>query len=199
MSSSEKPGAEERSSAIHGGFPASLQRMAIKAEEGSQLRHPVEDEEWRRRLRAVQGVVDHVDAPEFTRIASHIARLIDDLDPLMTVYCGLTCPTCTDRCCDGRKVFFNRTDLIYQVALGEVSVPGQTRAQEGLECRYLGTKGCRLKRRIRPYVCVWFFCEPQVELLEQEPVRLQRRVTDTLQEIRRCRLILESLYEACPA
>lgn len=193
--SSRYPGTKAGRFSILEGLSGSLNRIAVKSEESSELRHPVTDEEWQRRLAAVREAIVQCDGPYFTRLAEHIAQLIDGLDPWMTKCCGLTCPTCSDRCCEGRKIFYNRTDLIYQAALGQVRVPGQTREQEGLECRYFSRNGCLLNRGIRPYVCVWYLCEPQVELLKLEPVREQRRITETLQEIRRARLLLESLYE----
>lgn len=175
--------------------PVLLKHSSLKAEETSELRRPLEDVEWRRLFKVIWEAVVQSLSPDFTRVADHIGRLIHHLDPLMTAYCRQTCPTCGDPCCEGRKVFFNHTDLVYLAVLGETSVPGQTRTREGQACRYLGREGCRLSRLIRPYVCVWYLCEPQMELLRGEPARLQRNITETLQEIRRSRLLLEALCE----
>ncbi len=177
--------------------PDHLRCIPLKSEETSRLRHPMEDAEWRRLFITVHEVVSKTRESDFKLIAEHIARLILHLDPLMTAYCERTCPTCVDPCCDGRKVFFNHTDLVYLAILGETAVPGQTRSGAGDPCRYLSPVGCRLSRRIRPYVCTWFLCEAQMELLQGESARLQRSVTATLKEIRESRLLLESLYEAC--
>jgi hypothetical protein len=171
--------------------------MIVKAEECPHLRRPLEDEEWRDHFDAIRKTIANADEAVFKRLADHIRRLIDELNPLMTTYCSVTCPTCNDRCCEGLKVFFNRTDLIYLAASGEKVVLGQTRTREGERCRYLGEAGCLLSRRVRPYVCVWFLCEPQVALLGLESARRQRAVTKTLLEIREARLILESLHELC--
>jgi hypothetical protein len=155
------------------------------------------DDEWRHLHTTVCDTVTRICIPHFKLIAERIARLILRLDPLMTDYCGRTCPTCIDPCCDGREVFFNHTDLVYLAILGETAVPGQTRTRSGEPCRYLSPEGCRLSRRSRPYVCTWFFCEAQMGLLQGESARLQRSVAATLREIRQSRLLLESLYEAC--
>jgi hypothetical protein len=170
-------------------------RASEKCGETALLRHPLEDAEWRLRFQIIHDRVRRSGDPAFSRIAEHIAALIHRLDPLMTAYCRATCPGCPDPCCHGRKVFFNLTDLIHLAVLGEAGVPGQTRTSEGLPCRYLGPKGCGLSRRARPYVCVWFLCEPQMERLRQEPIPIQRAFTAVLQEIRRARLLLEALYE----
>lgn len=177
--------------------PDHLRCMPLKSEETSRLRHPMEDAEWGRLLITVHEVVSKTRESDFKLVAGHIARLILRLDPLMTAYCERTCPTCVDPCCDGREVFFNHTDLVYLAILAETAVPGQTRSGAGEPCRYLSPMGCRLSRRIRPYVCTWFLCEAHMELLQGESARLQRSVTATLKEIRQSRLLLESLYEAC--
>lgn len=172
-------------------------RACLKREETSLLRRPLEDDEWRGAFKSIQETISQGGADAFTRIGEHIADLIRAIDPVMAGYCRLTCPACADPCCNGRKVFFNRTDLIYLASIGEMGVPGQTRCGEGQPCRYLDGDGCRLSRRMRPYVCVWFLCEPHMELLRGEPPRFQRSFTETLQEIRRARLVLETLYEEC--
>lgn len=177
--------------------PDLLLRASLKCEEASLFRHPMDDDEWRGTCRRIQEVVLLTGGDAFPRIGGHIAGLIQAVDPLMTAYCRLTCPACSDPCCNGRKVFFNRADLIYLAAIGETGVPGQTRCGQGHPCRYLCGDGCRLSRRTRPYVCVWFLCEPQMELLQGEPARFQRSFTETLQEIRHARLMLEALFEEC--
>jgi hypothetical protein len=37
----------------------------------------------------------------------------------MDRYCRLTAADCTDRCCEGREIFYNRTDLLYLAVLSE--------------------------------------------------------------------------------
>lgn len=177
--------------------PDLLLRALSRGGETSLLRRPLADDEWQGCLATVREVVVLGGAEVFNGIGERIAGLIQAIDPVMTEYCRRTCPRCADPCCNGRKVFFNRTDLIYLAAIGETSVPGQTRSRPDHPCRYLGVEGCGLSRRLRPYVCVWFFCEPQMELLQAESPRFQRRITDALQEIRQARLVLETLYEEC--
>ncbi len=188
---------QSESAIVERTLSAQLRRTSLKTEETSMLRHPLDDVEWRRIFGAVGQAVRSAGEPGFRVIAEHIAGLILRLDPLMTSYCRQTCPTCPDPCCNGRKVFFNLTDVVYLAVLGKEAVPGQTRSQAGRPCRYLSGEGCRLSRLLRPYVCTWFLCEAQMALLQAEPVRFQRGITETLTEIRQARLLLESLYEEC--
>lgn len=173
----------------------SLPPSPPKTEESSRLRHPMKDEDWHAAAALVRQALANFD-PERVRCAvDAIVECIARLDGLMDRFCALTCPSCQDPCCHGGKVFFNLADLITLTARDKPIPPGQTRTASGLPCRYLGPRGCALDRFSRPYVCVWFLCEPQMELLNQEPLRVQRDVIHMLQTIRTQRLWLETFYE----
>ena len=167
-----------------------------KTEESSWYREPMTDLQWQTICRGLQGQLRKLDQHQIQWLARQVYQGIHWLDPHMNAYCQATCPTCGDPCCDGRKVFFNRVDLLYLASLGDVGPPiGQTRTEPGAMCRYLGPTGCLLARMQRPYVCVWFLCEPQMELLNATPGSFQRQLINVLTNIRSCRLKLESLFE----
>jgi len=132
------------------------------------------------------------------RVAREIEVGITFLDPVMTRYCEATCPSCNDPCCGGRAVFFNRADLLFQLALGMEPPPGQTRTRPGDPCRYLGPGGCALSRTRRPYVCVWFLCEPQMELFSLERPAFQRELIRALENLRALRIELDGFCSASP-
>lgn len=166
--------------------------------ETSELREPMEEEVWQGALRTLEeSLLPH--GPRARALALRIEAAIASLDPLMARYCDATCPACIDPCCDGRAVFFNRTDLLVQLALGMKPPLGQTRGRPGDPCRYLTAKGCALSRMSRPYVCVWFFCEPQMELFSQERPAFQRGIIRTLESIRTLRIELDVLCGRPPA
>jgi hypothetical protein len=152
---------------------------------------------WREAVKAIECELSELDQEKVQKSMHHITWGIEWLDPIMDRYCGETCPACDDPCCTGHKVFFNQADLLYLTALKSKIPPGQTRSRPTQACRYLGAKGCRLSRFHRPYVCVWFLCDAQMELLNCEPNDFQRHFIGTLQKIRMHRLALESLYERC--
>lgn len=164
-------------------------------EESSVFRRPLTDDEWADVVRRVAERLNTLDTDTLRDAASRIEAAIQWLDPIMDRYCGLTCPTCDDSCCTGQRVFFNRADIITLVLLQGDFPPGQTREAEGDSCRYLGPTGCRLPRGRRPYVCVWFLCDPQMSLFQDESASFQRDFVRVLQEIRQARLVLESHYE----
>lgn len=169
---------------------------APKLEESSCHQHPMGDERWREVLSDFRSKLQTLDRVRTKYLERAIRERIEWLDPIMTWYCRLTCGECPDPCCHARKIFFNRTDMLYLACSDLPAPPGQTRTQAGNPCRYLGVDGCGLSRTGRPYVCVWFLCEPQMELLQHEPVGFQRQLAKVMGEIRSCRLLLEATFEA---
>jgi hypothetical protein len=167
----------------------------LKREESNRYRLPMEDARWRISLRSVKQGLSRLDMAETRSVAESIAEGIRWLDIFMTRYCSLTCPSCEDPCCHGKDIFYNQADLIYLSSLGGFMPPGQTRMTTQAPCRYLGTNGCSLSRLARPYVCVWFVCDAQMEIFREENISFQRRVITVMQDIRTCRLKLESLFE----
>ena len=167
-----------------------------KTEESARYRQPLSDSEWRETCQRIGGQILELDQQKIQWLAEQIYLGILWLDRGMTEYCQLTCSQCEDICCTGREIFFNQADLLYLMASNSMSPPiGQTRSKASAPCRYLGLQGCTLPRTQRPYICVWFLCEPQIELLNASPALYQRQVIKTFQHIRTCRLQLEALYE----
>ncbi|MDH3393357.1 MAG: hypothetical protein OEL66_05070 [Desulfobulbaceae bacterium] len=116
-------------------------------------------------------------------------------DETMDRYCGATCHACRDFCCDANGIYYDLADLIYLLILdGDLPV-SQTRAKRNTSCRYLSAEGCILPRMCRPFICTWYLCEPQMELLEAEPIPFQKQFTAVTQMIRRCRRQLLALHE----
>ncbi len=167
-----------------------------KTEESARYRQPLSDSEWQTICRHIGGQMRQLDQEQVQWLAEQIHQGILWLDQTMTEYCQLTCPSCKDPCCTGREIFFNQADLLYLTAHNSMPLPiGQTRSKASAPCRYLSLQGCILPRPQRPYICVWFLCEPQMELFNVTPPSYQRQVIKTFQHIRTCRLRLEALYE----
>ena len=167
----------------------------LKGEESALYREPIKENRWRDLWTVLESRLSVMDKDRIQLEARRIGQGIQSLDATMTRYCELTCPSCEDPCCTGLKVFFNQADLLYLLGLGKEIPPGQTRAKAGEPCRYLTPDGCRLPRILRPYVCVWFLCEAQMELFNAESGAFQRQFIKTMQNIRACRLTIEALYE----
>ena len=163
-------------------------------EEPAVYRRPMSDREWRQVLTVLRRRVSSLGTGPIRMLAHPMRERIQWLDAVMVTHCEVTCPSCEDPCCHGLQVFYNRTDLLWLLALDERFPPGQTRRGPTEPCRYLDQSGCLLPRMLRPYVCVWFLCEAQMNLLRDEPALFQRHFVRVLEEMRVLRLKLESLY-----
>ena len=167
----------------------------LKTEESSLYRQPMSDPEWQKVTENLRARFGQVDQEPFQSSAAQIREALQWLDRVMTKYCELTCPQCIDPCCNAHAIFFNQTDMLSLIAMG-ISLPsGQTRVGSGEQCRYLTPNGCRLQRVARPYVCVWFLCETQMDLFWEESALTQRHFVKQFENIRLNRLRLEALYE----
>lgn len=169
--------------------------MAAKVEESSCYRHPMADGCWDRLIDELTARLLSLDWRYVKHLVDAIEEKIKWLDPIMTKYCLLTCQECEDCCCQAREIYFNRTDMLYLAVLNSEIPPGQTRTKHSLPCRYLTPDGCILPRSVRPYVCVWFICEAQIGIFQEEPAVFQRCFLKNVGELREHRLTLESLYE----
>ena len=153
------------------------------------------DRQWWANLGILQARLNRLDQRLVHEVAEAIRVAYGWLEPLMERYGKITCPACSDVCCQATGVFFNHTDLLTILAMGLNPPPGQTRSRASVPCRYLSAAGCVLKRPLRPYVCVWYLCEAQMKLYMDEPAPTQRRFVATLTAIRTHRLKLASHYE----
>ncbi len=165
-----------------------------RIEESNRYREPMSDDVWHETILNLRKQLGKFEPQTVQLLANEITSSILWLDTVMTKYCEATCPQCTDRCCDGREIFFNQADLLCLIALGREPPPGQTRTEPGAPCRYLGSDGCSLTRLTRPYVCVWFLCEPQMEIYQKESSLFQRKFIAVLEILRHSRLSLEQMY-----
>lgn len=166
-----------------------------KTEESSLYRQPLSDRQWQEILAVLKTRMGLLD-PRLLQEASCAVRAAHVwLDEVMARYCEAVCPTCRDVCCQAAGVFFNLTDLLVILALGLDPPPGQTRSCAFDPCRYLTRTGCSLKRPLRPYVCVWYLCEAQMDLYREEPASIQRHFVATVESLRGHRLRIEAEYE----
>ncbi len=165
------------------------------AQNGSDsCKHPFTVAQWRDLTSKLKENFSQTDRERMQTLALGIREGLLWCDETMDRYCGLTCHGCRDFCCDADGIYFDDADLIYLLILDNDLPANQTRAKAGLACRYLSITGCILPRMCRPFICTWYLCEPQMELLTAEPLPLQKQFTAVMQMVRRCRQQLLALH-----
>jgi len=122
--------------------------------------------------------------------------LIETISLDIERHTATVCMDCTSVCCINRHSRYDRSDIIFLSALG-VDVPEyDSGTEETAPCRFLGNRGCILKRSLRPYRCTWFFCTPLLDhiVVSSDP-SAYRRFMKTLQTITEKRTIMIDGFE----
>ncbi len=128
------------------------------------------------------------------RKSLEIADNLNWLFPWLDEFCALTCPACQDVCCQAVRVWFDFRDLVFWRLASLHPPPAQTRSSLAEPCRYLAPSGCRLERILRPWICTWYLCAAQLELLRQKPPRLQRAFEARLRAVMEARREMEAEF-----
>jgi hypothetical protein len=112
----------------------------------------------------------------------------------MNDLCAHSCPWCPEPCCLIASVWFDFKDLLF-LHFNRLSIPAcQPKANLESTCRYLGSKGCRLPRINRPWICTWYLCPTQTARLSKAPQRKHKLLDQAVGRIKSERNWLESEY-----
>ena len=126
--------------------------------------------------------------------ARRIGAALETLDPLLDSLCVPTCPACGDPCCARAKVWLDFRDLLFLHLAGGPIPLHQLRRNLSEPCRFLGKAGCALDRLSRPWVCTWYLCPDQANLLRRMPVERQIEFTQAVKEIKEGRQRMEEEF-----
>ena len=126
-------------------------------------------------------------------LTGRIRQQLEALFPIMDELCRVTCPNCTDSCCQRAWVWADFKDLLF-FHLADIAIPSQQLlSQQGDDCHYASAEGCRLERIQRPFVCTWYLCPDQSACLKKQPEKMLV-VSDALQEIKTLRKKMETAF-----
>ena len=152
--------------------------------------------EWRAVNQAISRLIHHHD-PFFTPTRAIALRLADHLKSLLFTadrLCRSTCRFCPDPCCEKAWAWFDFKDLLFMHLCGS-EIPGsQALSAPGDRCRYLGHRGCRLPRIMRPWVCTWYVCPTQAARMRRVPVALRGTFERSVDRVKQQRTALEAAF-----
>jgi hypothetical protein len=106
------------------------------------------------------------------RLANRLALQLTALFPLMDDLCRTTCPDCRAPCCQTALVWFDFKDLLFLHLAGLQPPVSQPLYPNRRFCRFLSSRGCRLPRLSRPWLCTWYLCPPQTAMLRSRRICL---------------------------
>lgn len=130
-------------------------------------------------------------------LARKIAINYDCIDEILTTLCGQSCSSCEAVCCRHATVWYDFRDVLFSYFYRQNLPSRQVCKNEDGTCLHLQADGCRLPRVERPFICTWYVCPPQKQLLDsgEEKIRLQSE--HSLGEIQRTRKRLEDSFCRC--
>jgi len=133
---------------------------------------------------------------EARRYAASITHQYDLLADRFDDLAVLSCETCREPCCRHAKVWLDFTDLLYIHLMRVYRPPSQLRRNLYETCRFLGPRGCRLPRQSRPWICTWYICPTQRQILEGQIPAGMRQVSAVFARVKRLRKAMEHAFVA---
>lgn len=128
------------------------------------------------------------------RLAGDIQQSLDMISPMMDRLCRHTCPWCPQPCCLSAHVWFDFSDLLF-LHWSRSAIPlSQPRIRRGETCRFLGTRGCRLPRLMRPWLCTWYICPTQMAWWRKSAPEEAEHFKNLVRGVRSLRRSLEMAF-----
>ena len=120
-------------------------------------------------------------------LARETADAVEALSPVIEQHTSAVCPDCERVCCVNRHSYHEAGDILYLYSLGERPPAYRKDVPDTEPCQFLGERGCRQRRSLRPHRCNWFFCAPLLDRIQSLPAREYRAFIAGLEEINRRR------------
>lgn len=154
-------------------------------------------ESWREANRTIALLTARYDGAmqETRQIVRSLYRNMFSLFPLLDELCMVSCRYCPEPCCLSAYAWFDFKDLLFIHLNGLAIPPAQLMTDRKMICRYLGGRGCTLDRISRPWICTWYLCPTQMNVLRQDRAKAKKSFfIETAAEIRSKRKKLESAF-----
>ncbi len=129
------------------------------------------------------------------KLAETIAEGLARLDGPLQSLCGVTCSDCDDNCCVRATIWYDLKDLLFLFFHRGTLPRQQIIRSKSRSCPNLTSQGCRLPRLDRPFVCTWYLCPRQKELLSETGEKsILLELVKTIQHIQLTRKTLEDIF-----
>jgi hypothetical protein len=151
---------------------------------------------WRESNLALDHLIQrHGPRLDAARTMARTIRLeLERLFPALDDLCTQSCPWCPEPCCITAQVWIDFRDLLCMHLDGQPIPAAQLFDAPTDICRYLGPKGCRLPRLLRPWACTWYLCPTQTAILRRQDDAAQEAVHTRMQAIKQHRLAVEAEF-----
>ena len=148
----------------------------------------------------IQHYFDHtfstdIDFSDCRFLAENIFANIKQVDPSLQELCDATCTNCLEVCCLKATVWYDFRDLLFLYLIHGEIPDKQISRKAGRACCLLDHNGCTLQREQRPFICTWYVCQQQHELLEINQLEsVDRNLLSHLSDIQAGRKLMEKCF-----
>ncbi len=127
-----------------------------------------------------------------------IARRIEDgyveLDGPLDSLGAITCCSCTTICCTVATIWYDLRDLLF-LYLADNRLPRQQITRNAdRTCVHLTPQGCCLNRRERPFICTWYICGAQKDVLRRQQNGAGNEIFAFIDQLKTARNELENRF-----
>jgi hypothetical protein len=134
------------------------------------------------------------DLRQLKSLAQRIESRLNSVSTILDDLCADSCPWCPEPCCLSASVWFDFKDLLFLHFNQNPIPPRQPKWDKKSPCRYLGSRGCRLPRIARPWICTWYLCPTQTAKLRRDYPARRDLLNQAFARIKADRNMLESEY-----
>ncbi len=127
-------------------------------------------------------------------LAGDIADNLQAVDPVMDQLCAATCSSCPEPCCLHADVRYDFRDLLFLHCRQQALPVHQPRLKAGQTCLFLSSTGCVLPRDMRPFLCAWYLCPRQINMIGQAFPSGRADLLPRLQKMQQLRKDLEATF-----
>ncbi|WP_163338555.1 hypothetical protein [Desulfopila sp. IMCC35008] len=166
----------------------------IQDVESSPWQRPELWAEMEMSLFTAAGALSMENSSLLSSLTQQIARNYESIDEILTTLCRQSCPSCDDVCCRHATVWYDFRDVLFSCFHKQTIPVRQIHKKENGVCMHLQADGCRLARLERPFICTWYVCPLQKQLLDGGDEKVRVQCADSLDEIKRTRKQLEELF-----
>jgi hypothetical protein len=124
---------------------------------------------------------------ELEALARQAADSVEAISPSIERHTSVVCPGCERVCCVNRHCYHELGDIVSIRSRGEVLPVYREGVGDEEPCQFLGERGCRLRRSLRPHRCNWFFCSSLLSHIRESSARGYRSLVAGLEDINRKR------------
>jgi len=168
------------------------------SEESSTQKNPWEyPEEWSQVELSIRQARSAMTSPpaELNTLTQQIATGYAEIENELNRLCHLSCICCITPCCTKATVWYDLKDLLFIFFYSGAFPTRQIfRTSEGCCCN-LTSSGCRIIRPDRPFICSWYICATQKQILTGESVNeLNIDLLSSITEMKWARKELETIF-----